>query len=62
VAVEVGVEVAEEGAAMVAPRACHRHLPVDAEDVVDGAQASIVVSFAFSLSPSTPEPKPIDGF
>jgi hypothetical protein len=35
VAVEVGVEGAEEGAAIVADRARRRHPPVGAEDVVD---------------------------
>jgi hypothetical protein len=35
VAVEVGVEGADEGAMAVAPRARRRHPPVDAEDVVD---------------------------
>jgi hypothetical protein len=34
-AMEVGVEVAEEGAAVVVPRACRRHPSMDAEDVVD---------------------------
>jgi hypothetical protein len=33
---EVGVEVAEEGAAVVALRAYRRHPLVDAEDAVDG--------------------------
>jgi hypothetical protein len=43
-AVEVGVEVAEEGAAVVAPRARRRHPPVDAEDVVDGAARAAVLA------------------
>jgi hypothetical protein len=34
---EVGVEVAEEGATVVVPRARRRHPPVDTEDIVDGA-------------------------
>jgi hypothetical protein len=41
VAVEVGVEVVEEGAAVVVPRACHRHPPVDAKDVVDGVVSQL---------------------
>jgi hypothetical protein len=41
---EVGVEVAEEGAMVVAPRAHHRHPPMDAEDVVDGAARAAVLA------------------
>jgi hypothetical protein len=44
VVVEVGVEVAEEGAAVVAPRARRRHPPVDAEDVIDGAAREAVLA------------------
>jgi hypothetical protein len=44
VAVEVGVKGAEEGAAVVAPRARRRHPPVDAEDVVDGAARAAVLA------------------
>jgi hypothetical protein len=35
VAVEVGIEGSKEGAVVVAARAHHRHLPMDAEDVMD---------------------------
>jgi hypothetical protein len=42
-AVELGVEVAEEGATVVAPRACHRYPPMDAKDVVDiAARAALL--------------------
>jgi hypothetical protein len=44
VAVEVGVEGAVEGAAVVAPRARRRHPPVDAEDVVDGMGRAAVLA------------------
>jgi hypothetical protein len=43
-AVEVGVEVAEEEAAVVAPRARRRHPPVDAEDVMDGVARAAVLA------------------
>jgi uncharacterized protein YbjT (DUF2867 family) len=43
-ALEVGIKVAEEGAAVVAPRAVRRHPPVDAEDVVDGAARAAVLA------------------
>jgi hypothetical protein len=64
VAVEVGVEGAEEEATVVAARARCCHPPVDAEDVVDGAAraAHRAISSAFSLSPLTLEPEPVDGF
>jgi hypothetical protein len=44
VVVEVGIEVAEEGAAVVVPRARRRYPPVDVEDVVDGAAREAVLA------------------
>jgi hypothetical protein len=41
---EVGVEGADEGAAVVVPRARHRHPPVDAGDIVDGAARAAVLA------------------
>jgi hypothetical protein len=75
VAVEVGVEGAEEGATAVAPRAHRRHPLVDAEDVVDGAARAAVVAargigsrrqhrhlFRLLPLPPTPEPERVEGF
>jgi hypothetical protein len=43
--VEVGVEVAKEGAVVVGPRAHRRYPPMDAEDVMDGvARAAVLVA------------------
>jgi hypothetical protein len=44
VAMEVGVEVAKEGAAVVVPRARRRHPPVDAEDIVDGTARAAMLA------------------
>jgi hypothetical protein len=44
VAVEVGVEADEEGAAVLAHRACRRHPPVDALNGVDGAARAAVLA------------------
>jgi hypothetical protein len=41
---EVGVEVAEEVAAVVAPRDRCRHPPMDAEDIVDGVARAAVLA------------------
>jgi hypothetical protein len=68
VAVEVGIEVAEKEAVVVAPRARRRHPLVDAEDAQSWRPealdrgASIAISSAFYLSPSTLEPEHVDGF
>jgi hypothetical protein len=65
---EVGIKVAEEEAMVVAPRAHRRHPLVDAEDAQSwwpeafDRGASIAISSAFSLSPSTPEPEHVDRF
>jgi hypothetical protein len=75
-AVKVGVEVAEEGATVLAPRARRCHQPVDALDGVDGvARGSRAGGRRHRIEepaspspppspspPLTPEPKPIDGF
>jgi hypothetical protein len=75
VTVEVGVEVTEEEAAVVAPRACRRHPPVDAERCGwrdegnrAGGQRHWIEEPALPSPPpspsppSTPEPEPVDGF
>jgi hypothetical protein len=41
---EAGVEGAVEGAAVVAPRARRRHLPVDVDDVVDVMVRAVVLA------------------
>jgi hypothetical protein len=72
-AVEVGVEAAGEGAAMLTPRAHRRHPPMDAQD--GAARAAMLVARGIGsrsqhrhllhlrpLPPSTSKPEPIDGF
>jgi hypothetical protein len=43
-AMEAGVNIAVEGAALVVPKTRCSHPPVDAEDIVDGMARAVVLA------------------